>query len=265
MIAVHKLVSEDDKEGVEWFGAVVANTLLFRPTTTCKLEKMKEVLAKEEQDIRIKVKRMDREILKAAEEFARLQRKNQYASHIRASAKLLHLKRIGRDRLFEIAYQVALSIQELVQMQTKLTQQECMSGMAEIYVRLCNQSRRSGMERRAIQYELNRDRLNDVHQMFQDAWQSSPDFEGEEMDINEIIAREIAVQKLEMPEVPVYLPPAVPKRQCQPMMQQNIGDAPKTTALGGAKQSTRQKQKASDDADMKIYMRFQNLSGEPPP
>ena len=149
MIAVHKMVPTDDKEGAEWLGAVVANAVLFRPTITCKMEQMQQLLRKDEQNVRIRIKRLDREITLAEKEFARLQKKNQSASHIRASVRLLHLKRIGRNRFFDIAYQITLSIQELSQMEAKITQQQCMNGMAHIYARLCNSARKTGMDKLA--------------------------------------------------------------------------------------------------------------------
>jgi hypothetical protein len=204
MLSVSELVKEDGKQGMEWYGARFANTVLFRPNITCSINNMTRDFKVTLRRLEHQTRKLDQEVDVMGKNFSMLVKKNKSPSHIRAAAKKLYLKRSGRDRSLLDECQVVEILGELANLALKYDTQKKMIGMIQIYKKLDKIAERKGLAKGAAQYEMLRDKSEFIHELFQDASRTT-DIENEESDINALTMREIDVLGLALPDIPVFL------------------------------------------------------------
>jgi hypothetical protein len=204
MISVDELVKEDGKEGVDWGLARFANTWLFRPNNTCLVNHMEDTIRmairKEERN----VDKQRAEITKNYAMFTKLVQKNASAHDIEHIALIITEREIGLRRTLTILRNFITAQQELQETKSRKTEQEIMTGLSTVYTNFMKRAKKDKTQSKTIRYEISRDAIADMHEMYHDAWRSGPEFERGEADTKTLVCKMIEARGLELPTA--YIP-----------------------------------------------------------
>ncbi len=231
MIAVDELAREDGKTGADWYFARAANTFIFRPNETCLINHMDDTLR---MGIRREERRADKqrgEIAQDHKRFTALVKKNASAHDIRHVAKIISVREIGLRRTLTILENFIVANQELQETKGRKTEQQVMTGLSNVYANFLRRAIKQGAQRKTIKYEMNRDTIADMHELYHEAWRSGPEFQGEEEDTDALVRRMIDAKGLDLPDVmkPDKMKEKPEKRQAESIASTNMNTNNTTT------------------------------------
>ena len=212
MFAVDTLADEEGKTGLDWYWARAKNTYIFRPNEACLLEHL-------EGEIRMGIRKKERVVEKQRKEiaanyksFERLVNKNDSPHDINYMARQISIKEIGMRRNLTILENYLVARQEMEEICSRKTEQDLMAGLTSIYSNFIRRAQQHQGNRKVIQYEINKDAIEDMHDVYHDAWRSGAEFQNEGNDTNALVCKMIERKGLNMPDVPVFMDKVASKK-----------------------------------------------------
>jgi hypothetical protein len=266
--AVDRLVDTNDKEGIEWVGACIANVILYRPNATCKIFMMERDLKAEKRALKRQVAVLDKDIFDIGNEFDKLVRANLSPDHLRETTRILHAAQRERKYYLGIISDIYKSKMELGRLKNDKTEQARMIGMMDVSRYLGARAHHKNLNRKMTQYEVDREYLESVRESFHESWNSSDDGM-EEKNINDLIRQKIIERGIPMPKVPVFeSPPKPPMRSTKKILQSPIGEegfvAPPLHSINRQPNSSSMKDmvklySSGTNEDLELFMRYARL------
>jgi len=200
-IAVDELADESGKTGLDWVLARSANTFVFRPNQTCMLNHMDSTIRIARRREEMSAARQEQDIKASYKGFEKMVRRHDPIAKIESAAKIISYKEIGLRRTLKIVENFVLAEQEMRETKSRATEQEVMNGLNTVYCNFMKRAQKQQSQRKVVQYEMNRDTIENMHEIYHDAWRSGSEFEGEEADTRSLVSKMVDARGLELPDV----------------------------------------------------------------